>query len=89
MEQRWGDALWEGYLLLRVSQVANAAFVTMDPQRGPRSRALGWLATAIAGGATAWEWRRRQGRDSSVDDPVMAAEVIGTSACLLYTSRCV
>mgnify|MGYP007111979491 FL=1 len=86
LEQRWGDALWECYLLLRVSQVANAAFVTMDPQRGPRSRALGWLATAIAGGATAWEWRRRQGRDSSVDDPVMAAEVIGTSAVLLALS---
>lgn len=86
MEQRWGDALWEGYLLLRVSQVANAAFVTMDPQRGPRSRALGWLATAIAGGATAWEWRRRHGRDSSVDDPVMAAEVIGTSAALMALS---
>ena len=86
MEQQWGTALWAGYLLLRLSQVANAVFVTMDPKREPRSRTLGWLATAIAGGATAWEWRRRQGRDPTVDDPLMAAEVIGTSAALLALS---
>ena len=83
MEHLVVKALWEGYLLLRASQVVNAAAVTMDPTRGPRSRPLGWLATGIAGGATVWEWRRRRGRDLTVNDPATAIEVIGTSLALL------
>lgn len=86
MEHLVVKALWEGYLLLRASQVVNAAAVTMDPTRGPRSRPLGWLATGIAGGATVWEWRRRRGRDLTVNDPATAIEVIGTSLALLALS---
>lgn len=80
------NAVWDGYLLFRVSQVANAVAVTMDPKRGPRSRPLAWLATGIAGAATLWEWRRRQGRDLSENDPLMAAEVIVTSLALTALS---
>lgn len=78
--------MWQGYLVLRMSQVANAAAVTMDPKRGPRNRPLGFVATAIAGGATWWEWHRQRERDLTVNDPAIAVEVIGTSLALLALS---
>ncbi|MEZ5372861.1 MAG: hypothetical protein R2704_09005 [Microthrixaceae bacterium] len=86
LERRALNALWEGYLLLRVSQVANAAAVTMDPRRGPRSRPLGLLATGIAGAATWWEWQRGKDRDHTINDPAVPAEVVATSLALMALS---
>jgi hypothetical protein len=87
LEEQVVDVLWEGYFFWRASQVLNAAAVTMDRERGPRNRPLAWLATGLAGAATAWEWRRRQSQPRRDGDPVMAAEVATTSVALLALSR--